>query len=482
MNKTIFLETETLIIGAGPAGLACAMELFKKGKDFIILEKDLEVGGLSKTYKIIGDNGDIFFTDNGPHRFFSKNQYLYDFIEDAIDGDWLKVKRQTRQFIDGKFYDYPIDAFQALKNIGVPKATLMFYDYLVAKINYGILKKPVKNFRDYVVANFGRTLGEFNMINYTEKIWGISAQNIHQDWASQRIKGLNLRSVLFDYVSNKVLKKDPNAKSLIHEFYYPRKGSGQIYNSIIGKIISGNRKIFHKVSLQKVVKTENRFEVAFKIGDVSYVIRSKHLVESVPIKEFLQILEPQPPQNVLKDALELKYRSQVYLFVTLNKDKITDDQWIYFPSKKVSFGRISEMKNFSEYLSPKGKTSLFVEFFCTEGDDMWNMDKEEVLKLFIKDSENMNLFKVEDIQNSYLMKKRNIYPVYDLFYEEKVKNVKDFLDSVPNLFAIGRPGRFRYNNQDHSLEMGIVAAKSIIENKRYDIETIGSDKEYYEKK
>jgi protoporphyrinogen oxidase len=140
------------------------------------------------------------------------------------------------------------------------------------------------------------------------------------------------------------------------------------------------------------------------------------------------------------------------------------------------------MKNFSKYLSPKGKTSLFIEFFCTEGDDMWNMDKEEVLKLFIKDSENMNLFKVEDIQNSYLMKKRNIYPVYDLFYEEKVKNVKDFLDSVPNLFAIGRPGRFRYNNQDHSLEMGIVAAKSIIENKRYDIETIGSDKEYYEKK
>lgn len=181
-----------IIIGAGPAGMACAMELSKEGKTSILIEKDKKVGGLAKTLTF-KEGSLVFKTDIGPHRFFSKNPYLYEFIENLIKEKWIKVPRLTRQYIGGKFYDYPIKAGQAFKNIGLLKSFKIILDYTKSLISFKLLNKKIVNFEDYVVANFGRSLAELNMINYTEKIWGISCKNIHPDWAKQRIKGLNLK-------------------------------------------------------------------------------------------------------------------------------------------------------------------------------------------------------------------------------------------------------------------------------------------------
>src|SRR5688572_2261320 len=183
-----------LILGAGPAGLAYAMELSRKGKKSTVVERDEQIGGLAKTLTI--KEGDLtFLTDIGPHRFFSKNKYLYDFIEDLLHEEWRAVPRQTRQFIDGKYYNYPVSFQQVVKNLGFWKSARVGIDYFLARLRYGLLKKPMRTFEDYVVANFGRTLAEFSMINYSEKIWGIPCSQIHPDWAKQRISGLNLWSV-----------------------------------------------------------------------------------------------------------------------------------------------------------------------------------------------------------------------------------------------------------------------------------------------
>jgi protoporphyrinogen oxidase len=170
----------------------------------------------------------------------------------------------------------------------------------------------------------------------------------------------------------------------------------------------------------------------------------------------------------------------VYLFVTLNKESLSKDQWIYFPSKEVPFGRVSEMRNFCNTMSPKGKTSLFIEFFCTEGDDIWSMNKGELFELSFPFIEAAGLFNKADVRDIYHFKLKNVYPVYDVGYREHAERVKEYLDSFSNMYAIGRPGRFRYNNQDHSLEMGILAARSIIEGFRHDIESVGIENEYYE--
>jgi protoporphyrinogen oxidase len=475
------LHTETLIIGAGPAGLSAAMELFRAGKDFMVIEKQDSVGGLAKTYTF-KEGKHTFLTDNGPHRFFSKNPYLYDFIEDLLDEKWITVKRQTRQYIDGKFYDYPVNAPQALRNIGPIKSARIGIDYLLAKIRYGVLGKKIANFDDHAVANFGRSLAEFNMINYTEKIWGIPSKQIHADWAGQRIKGLDLTSLFKDSARRLMRLNSKNKpKSLVDTFYYPQFGTGLIYDTIVKRITEGGRTVMLNTQPVEVRhKAGKIIEVICDSPEGKLAITFDNLVESVPLKQFTQLLKPALPKNIEAANKKLRYRSQVYVFISLDKESITEDQWIYFPSKSTPIARVSEMKNFSADMSPEGKTSLFVEIFCFEDDEVWKMSNEALAKMVIDYFEKITFFTAKEIRSHYVMREKNVYPVYDIHYKEYLAVIKDYMDTFKNLYYIGRPGRFRYNNQDHSLEMGIMAAKSIIDGRRYDIEEIGSEKEYYE--
>ena len=476
------ITTETLIIGAGPAGLACALELAKGDEDFIILEKESGVGGLSRTYTF-DENGAVFRTDNGPHRFFSKNPYLYTFIGEILADDWITVKRQTRQFIDGKFYAYPIDFRQALSNIGVLRAAWMMLGYLAAQVRFRLLRRTIRNFEEYVVAHFGRPLGEFNMINYTEKIWGMPSSQIHADWASQRIKGLNMRSIIAGALRALVGKKPTGEgpKTLVDTFYYPRLGTGLIYDTIAKGLRADGYEIFCNADVKRVEHTGGRLtSVVADVGGKPIRIRFRNLVESIPLPTFVRLLSPSAPRAVLALTSKLRYRSQVYLFITFNKDRITDDQWIYFPSKDIPFARVSEMKNFSAAMAPPGKTSLFIEFFCDKGDAIWNMSDTELFELALPHFERIGFFARADVRRYYVVRKTDVYPIYDLDYKTYLGAIKHYFDAFDNLFYIGRPGRFRYNNQDHSLEMGIAAAESIIDGRRRDIDAIGSSQEYYE--
>lgn len=478
MAKKAAKANEVLILGAGPAGMACAMELTKFKMNSTIVEKEARVGGLATTL-IFNENGEIFRTDIGPHRFFSKNPYLYEFIGDLLKEKWISVPRQTRQYIDGKFYDYPIKPFQAFRNIGVFRAMDMIASYLPAAFRYKIMKKPIRNFEDYIVANFGKKLGEFNMLNYSEKIWGVPCTELHADWATQRISGLNLVTVIKNMLNKK--KKDA-PKTLIDSFYYPQFGTGLIYQTIADKIQKMGSKIELESAPVKIKHKDNKItSVVVKKGNKNVTYKPEQLVSSIPLTHFMELLEPAPPIEVLNAVKKLRWRAQVYLFITLNKNQVTKDNWIYFPNRNIPFGRIAEMKNFSGDMAPKDKTSLFVEFFVHEGSDIWNMDKDQLFNLAMPYFEKLGFFKRNEVRNYYLLKRKNVYPIYDLTYQKHLKTIQNYLDKFENFQYIGRPGRFRYNNQDHSLEMGIAAARGIADGKRYNMDEIGSEKEYYEK-
>ena len=466
------------MLGAGPAGLACAMELSREGRRCTVVERDDQVGGLAKTLTV-REGDDVFLTDIGPHRFFSKNQYLYDFIEDLLAEEWRRVPRLTRQFVDGKYYNYPVNFGQVVRNLGFWKSARIGIDYFLARLRYDVFGKKLKTFEDYVVANFGRSLAEFSMINYSEKIWGIPCAEIHPDWAKQRISGLNLLSVLRNAVGLGG-KKWP--KSLVDEFYYPRFGTGRIYEAIGARLASQGTEI-HTGSKPISVRHDGKrvTEVDIQTPDGVQTVRPEHVVESVPLTAFLDLLDPKPPQPVLDAAASLRWRSQIYLFLTLDKEQVTEDNWIYFPQKDIPFGRTSEMKNFSKDMCPEGKTSFFIEFFAFETDDLWTMSKEQILDLVMPYFEKWGFFQREEIRNSYLWKRSHVYPVYDTGYKENVETIRGYLDELENLIYVGRPGRFRYTNQDHSLEMGIIASRMILEGRRYDMDKVGAENEYFEK-
>jgi protoporphyrinogen oxidase len=446
------------------------------------VERDHQVGGLAQTIKI-KEGDDVFLTDIGPHRFFSKNQYLYDFIEDLLKEEWRRVPRLTRQFVDGKYYNYPVNFGQVVRNLGLLRSARIGIDYFIARIRYDVFKKPMLTFEDYVVANFGRALAEFSMINYSEKIWGIPCADIHPDWAKQRISGLNLWSVLKNAIGlGGSGKGKQGPKSLVDEFYYPQFGTGRIYEEI-GKHLVKSGTDIHVNSEPIAVRHDGKriTEVDIKTPDGIETIKPKNVVESVPLTAFLDLLDPKPPAKVLQAAKNLRWRNQVYLFLTLNKEQVTADNWIYFPQKDIPFGRTSEMKNFSKDMCPEGTTSFFVEFFAFEGDDIWTMPKEQLLEMVMPYFEKWGFFTKEEIRQSYLMKRSHVYPVYDTTYKANVEKIRDYLDELENLIYVGRPGRFRYTNQDHSLEMGIIASRMILEGRRMDMDAVGAENEYFEK-
>jgi protoporphyrinogen oxidase len=320
------------------------------------------------------------------------------------------------------------------------------------------------------------------MINYTEKIWGIPSHEIHVDWAGQRIKGLSITSLLRDTVLKTLKRSNKNKpKTLIDTFYYPEFGTGLIYETIKERLQEKGYKIFLNTKPVAVVHSDKKIKkVVCKGpgGDIEFEF--ENLIESVPLKHFVDLLDPEIPKHVKQAQNRLKYRHQTYLFVTLDKESVTADQWIYFPNTEIPIGRMSEMRNFSPKMSPVGKTSLFLEFFCSDDDLVWKMNKNELFDFAISHLEAMGFVKREEVRNYYHIREENVYPIYDVNYKEYLDVMKRYMDKFENLFYIGRPGRFRYNNQDHSLEMGILAAQSIIDGKRYDIENVGMESEYYE--
>jgi protoporphyrinogen oxidase len=472
---------KTLIIGAGPAGLAAAMELQKANEPFAVVEKEMAVGGLARTYLV--KEGDLLFrTDNGPHRFFSQNQYLYDFISDLLDERWLEVRRRTRQWIEGKLLDYPINALQVVRTLGFGMVVRVLFDYARSVVKYRWLKSPVRNFRDFAYASFGKALADFNILNYTEKVWGQPPEQLHMDWADQRIKGLNLGSMVFNLLKTAVGIRGSGPKSLVDTFYYPETGTGLVYETIAERIAAHGRQIFVGTRPVRIAHDGQRVTTVTLTGpEGSWDIAVEYLIESVHLTDFVGLLDPAPPEEIREAAGRLRYRTQVYLFVTLDRDHVTNDQWIYFPGSDVPFERWSEMKNFSHTMSPPGKTSLFIEFFCFDDDPKRTMTAESLLELVLPIAAQGGFFTREDVRHAYVFRGGKDYPIYDLAYKDNLAVVKRWLDGLENLFYVGRPGRFKYTNQDHSLEMGMLAAYSIIDGRRFDIEAVGSEREYFER-
>ena len=463
---------DVLILGAGPAGMAAAMELTKNGVKFEIIEKTNSVGGLAKTLQF-GD----FKTDIGPHRFFSKNRYLYDFVEDLLGEQWIKVKRETHFYIDRKFFEYPVDVRELLNKIPHRKLLKIVLDYFQSKINYNVLRKPVDTFEDYALLNFGRTLADFNVLNYTEKVWGLLPSKLSPNWGKKRIQGLSL----FTLVKNVILKTS-DSKTLVDEFFYPELGAGLIYEKIKERIESKGNSIFYNTRPISIGHDGKRItNICISVTDKENIVNPDYIISSIPITELVTLFNPQAPQTVLRAASNLKWRSQVYLFLTINKEYVTRDNWTYFPEKHIPFGRIYEPKNFSKKMSPPKKTSLLVEFFCWQDDDIFNATKEKLLDITLEHMEKLGLLTRGDVIDSFTWKLRYVYPVYDIGYEKNLDKIKEFLDGFENLEYIGRPGRFVYTNQDHSLEMGIMAARGVIEQKKYNIDEVDAKQEYFEK-
>jgi protoporphyrinogen oxidase len=497
MEKENIKNKRVVIIGAGPAGLACAYKLLQStGFEVVILEADNQIGGLSKT---INNNGSRF--DIGPHRFFSKSQEVLSLwqeimpLTDEISGGdkvFLTKKRQTRIYYNNKFFDYPIRL--NLKNLKKFRFTHLFksgIDYMWVRISP---IKPETSLEDFFINRFGRTLYKTFFKSYTEKVWGLSCQEISSDWGSQRVKALSISRVLFDSLKKLFIRSHSSKEtSLIEQFYYPSLGAGQMYEILADKVIARGGSILYLSQAIKV-ETENTDikSIHFKHKDKVQVLDLDYLVSSAPVKDLVKMIDVST-ENLLAISQNLLYRDFIIVALSYRKESADilnmkgdelSDQWLYIHDQKSPIGRLDIFNNFSsKMLKNDAEVLIGAEYFCQENDSLWQKSDEELIKLSVDELERMYIFTSEKFIQGKVHRQIKAYPAYFGSYKD-FPQLKKYLNSFTNLYCIGRNGQHRYNNMDHSVLCGLRAADHIIDpgKSKEDIWNINTEKEYHEKK
>ena len=457
-----------VILGAGPAGLAAGHELTRHGIRPVMLEKADKVGGISRTEVYKGYNFDI-----GGHRFFTKMEPINRLWQDMLGEDLLKVHRISRICYRGRFFKYPFSFFDALSNLGVSESLLILLSYFKTRLSPF---PEEKTFDQWVTNRFGARLYETFFRAYTEKVWGIPCHEIQADWAAQRIRGLSLAGA----VSNALfgVKK---AKTLIDEFYYPSRGPGmmwerfrEVFNTAGGRLMLNSEAVGLMCEGGRIVGA--RCSNGGGIEEISL----QHVISSIPITKLVAMLDPKAPEEALEASHKLKYRSLIVVGLIVDRQKLFPDQWIYVHNPKVKVGRIQNFKNWSAAMVPNPRrTSVGMEYFCNEGDDTWTMSDAGLVEIASKELSELGLAEVDDVIDWVVFRQPGAYPIYDREYEENLRVIRSFLATIDNLQTIGRNGMHRYNNMDHSMLTGILAAQNVL-GKKHDLWEVNEEDAYLE--
>ena len=536
-------KQSVVIIGGGPAGLTAAWELIKDGGadryDVTVLEETHEFGGISRTVKHNGNRMDI-----GGHRFFSKDDRIMDWWKNTLplqgapsyddkklnrehdmepggpdpeveDKVMLKRHRVSRIYWNKHFLDYPISlSAGTLKAMGFKLTMVAGFSYLKSMFH----KLPEDNLENFYINRFGRKLYSMFFEGYTEKLWGRHPSEISADWGAQRVKGLSIMGVLKNAFQKLLPKKRDNSEvetSLIEEFWYPKYGPGQLWETVESNCENAGVKV---VTDAKVI------EVRQQNGHISSVVteaadgtrtewNADQFISSMPVKDLVEAIDAAgvdteaaatgskaAPEAVTEVAEGLPYRDFVTVGLlvnhlklenttdipTLGNPPIVPDCWIYVQDPGYKVGRIQVFNNWSPYLVKNVDDTVWIglEYFCEEGDTFWNMSEEDAVKFAISELMRMGVIeKPEDVLDSHRERVKKAYPAYFDTYD-RIDEVIDYLDGFGNLYCVGRNGQHRYNNMDHSMATAIEAVDNIKSGKatKENVWSVNTDQSYHEEK
>ncbi len=392
----------------------------------------------------------------------------------------VTVERISRIYFDGKYFSYPISIKNVLRNAGVLTSTHAVMSYLMAQIKGLIDDEAPLNMEDAYVKQFGKKLYEMFFKNYSEKVWGTSCREISADWVEQRTKGLSIFTALRDAL----IGSTGRVASLVEQFMYPRFGYGRISERMAEDIIAAGGKVLLKHKVLSVVH-ENSKVVAVRYEDsegIQHTIEADSVVSSIPLTLLARNMTPSPSDEVISATKKLRFRDLITVNVLLNREQVTKDTWLYIHDSQIPFARLHEPKNWSRDMAPAGKTSIVAEVFCSIGDAVWTLSDEEICQRVIHHlAHTLGFIREDEVLSSFAFRAPQAYPIYDLEYQTNLQLIKDFVNDIEGLQIIGRGGTFRYNNSDHSIEMGLMAAENLL-GASYRIDSVNEAQEYLEEK
>jgi protoporphyrinogen oxidase len=459
---------DVVIIGGGPAGLSAGYELVRRGIKPVILESGDRVGGISRTEEFKGFRFDI-----GGHRFYTKIEEVERIWHEVLEEAFLQVPRLSRIHYKGHFIKYPLDPLQTLSKVGAAEGAKMILSYLAAKARPEAQEETLEQ---WVINRFGRRLYSTFFKSYTEKVWGVPCDQIQAEWAAQRIKGLSVRSL----VSNALFGTN-GSKSLIEQFNYPALGPGMMWEAVKAVIEQAGGVVHLRTEALGLRRRGSRLvsvTAGFSGEDVE--LPADYVISSAPLPDLVSRLAPAAPAAVLRAANELSFRALIVVGLIVRRAEVFPDNWIYVHTPSVRVGRIQNFKNWSAAMVPEpGVTSLGMEYFCSEGDEIWAMTDRELIRLATREIAALGLADAAEVDDATVIRQPKAYPVYDANYRVHLQTIREFVDSLENLQTIGRNGMHRYNNQDHSMMTGLLSARNVLGD-RHDLWSVNTERSYYE--
>lgn len=507
-----------IIAGAGPAGLTAAYELLKRTDIVpIVCEATDAIGGIAQTYNYKGNRIDI-----GGHRFFSKSdrvmdwwfnilplqgapakdtaekhheiEYAAEVIVHRLSGETVKHAapdpekddavmlqrpRLSRIFYRKHFFPYPIGiTLTVAKRLGLWNTFLIGLSYIKRQLF------PLKDetYLDAFYRNrFGDRLYKTFFEAYTEKVWGVPCREIRADWGAQRVKGLSLKRAVVhavkDLLSSDFQKAQKEREtSLITRFFYPKFGPGQMWETVAAQVQQCGGEVRMKTRVcgvkyegDRVISATLEHIETGKTEDIA----CDYFFSTMPIKHLIGMMHPRPPDRVVEVAEGLQYRDFLTVGLLLNKLHVQEkgkqpssdvpDNWIYIQEGNVRVGRIQIFNNWSPYMVADSSKHVWIglEYFVNEGGDLWVMPDEELIDLGVREMETIGFCQKDDVVDACVLRMPKAYPAYWGSYEQ-LHVVQDYVNTIPNLFLLGRNGMHRYNNQDHSMLTAMTAVDNII--------------------
>ena len=450
--------------------MTAAFELSRGGADVVVYEAGDVVGGLARSFNLWDQRVDL-----GPHRFFSTDARVNRLWLDVVGRDYKMVDRLTRIYYQKRFFHYPLKPLNALVNMGVVNAGRCLASYAKEKVRPSYPGASNTSFESWVVDRFGRRLFEMFFKSYSEKLWGISCQDLDADFAAQRIKKFSLgeavRSALWP-------RKEQGHKTLVDRFAYPIGGTGAVYERMAELVQSRGGRLHLRTPVKRALR--EGFDIrGIELTD-GRIEPFDHVISTMPLTLLVRGLG-EIPADVQAAVDALKFRNTILVYLHVDGENLFPDQWLYVHSPDLLMGRVTNFRNWvPELYGDKRTTILALEYWCYENDALWTESEEILIDRATREMRSTGLLGDAPVLAGHVVRIPRCYPVYARGYGEHLQKVVAYLRKFNGLTPIGRYGAFKYNNQDHSILMGVLAAENLLENQTHDLWAVNTDYESYQ--
>jgi len=457
------------VIGAGPAGMTAAMQLSQGGADVDLYEASPNVGGMSRTIELWGQRVDL-----GPHRFFSTDSRVNRLWLSVVGDDYTMIDRLTRICYDQKFFSYPLKPLEACQKLGAVNAVLCVASYVKEQFRRTANTRDESSFESWVVRRFGQRLFETFFKSYSEKLWGIACNELSDEFAAQRIKQFSLREALLSSVSR---RRARSHKTLVDRFAYPHGGTGMVYERMAQQFQLAGGRLHLNSPVRRILNDQSRVRGIELIDGGTHLF--DHVISTMPLTLLVRGLN-EVPAAVLEASGQLSFRNTILVYLNYDSPALFDDQWLYMHSPKLRTGRVTNFRNWVKELYGDSKsTILSAEQWCNNDDDCWTSPDDVLIEQAASEMKEAKLVHGERFIGGHVVRVPRCYPVYRRGFRQHVERIADFVKTVSGLHVIGRYGAFKYNNQDHSILAGILAAENLLAGQTHDLWEVNSDDELY---